>query len=76
MVSSGVYSLYAALPDFPAGGIITYTISSNVGLLAQRLTNVAQVIAPTGVTDVNQPDDFSTLISGYRVMFPVVIKGD
>jgi uncharacterized repeat protein (TIGR01451 family) len=76
MVPGGVYSLYATLPDFPAGGIITYTISSNVGLLAQRLTNVAQVIAPTGVTDVNEPDDFSTLISGYRVMFPVVIKGD
>ena len=76
MVSSGVYSIYATLPLFPANGVVTYTISSNVGLLAQRLTNVVQVIAPTGVTDVSQPDDFASLISGYRVMFPVVIKGN
>jgi hypothetical protein len=54
----------------------TYTISSNVGLLAQRLTNVVQVIAPTGVTDVSEPDDLALLISGYRVMFPVIIKGN
>ena len=47
MVPGGVYSLYAALPSFPVGGVVTYTISGNVGLLAQRLTNVAQVIAPT-----------------------------
>ncbi len=76
MVSSGVYSIYDTLPLFPAGGVVTYTISSNVGLLAQRLTNVVQVIAPTGVTDVSEPDDLSSLISGYRVMFPVVIKGN
>jgi uncharacterized repeat protein (TIGR01451 family) len=76
MVSSGVYSIYDTLPLFPVGGVVTYTISGNVGLLAQRLTNVAQVIAPTGVTDVNKPDDASTLISGYCVMFPVVTKGN
>ena len=76
LISSGVYSIYDTLPLFPAGGVVTYTISSNVGLLAQRLTNVAQVIAPTGVTDVSEPDDLSSLISGYRVMFPVVIKGN
>jgi uncharacterized repeat protein (TIGR01451 family)/uncharacterized repeat protein (TIGR02543 family) len=76
LISSGVYSIYDTLPLFPAGGVVTYTISSNVGLLAQRLTNVVQVIAPTGVTDVSEPDDLSLLISGYRVMFPVVIKGN
>ena len=74
MVSTSVFSLYAALPDFPAGGVVTYTISGNVGLLAQRLTNVVQIFAPTGVADVSQPDDSSSLISGYCVMFPVVIK--
>ena len=76
LVSSGVYSVYAALPSFPVGGVVTYTISGEVGLLAQRLTNDAQVIAPTGVTDVSKPDDASTLISGYCVMFPVVTKGN
>ena len=76
LISSGVYSIYDTLPLFPAGGVVTYTISGNVGLLAQRLTNVAQVIAPTGVTDISEPDDLALLISGYRVMFPVIIKGN
>ena len=76
MVPSGVYSIYDTLPLFPAGGVVTYTISGNVGLLAQRLSNTVQIFAPTSVTDVSEPDDFALLISGYRVMFPVVIKGN
>jgi len=75
MGSSDVYSIYDTLPLFPAGGVVTYTISGDVGLLAQRLTNSVQVIAPTGVTDVSEPDDSSSIISGFRVMFPVVMKG-
>jgi uncharacterized repeat protein (TIGR01451 family)/uncharacterized repeat protein (TIGR02543 family) len=73
-VTDNPYSIYDTLPDFPNGGVVTYTISGGVGLLTQRLVNTAEIIPPNGVTDATEPDNTSEVITEYRVMFPLVLR--
>jgi uncharacterized repeat protein (TIGR01451 family) len=69
------HAIYETLPTFPNGGVVTYTISGNINLLSQRLTNSAEVIPPVGVADVVESDNAALAVTEYRVMFPVVVRG-
>jgi uncharacterized repeat protein (TIGR01451 family)/uncharacterized repeat protein (TIGR02543 family) len=75
-VSTSPYAIYETLPNFPNGGIVTYTISGGVGLLTQRVMNRAEIILPTGVTDASESDNISVVITEYRVMFPIVLRSE
>jgi uncharacterized repeat protein (TIGR01451 family) len=75
-VAGGAGSFSEVLPAFPNGGVVTYTIWGGVGLLTQRITNLVEVIPPSGVTDKTGSNNSSELITEYRVMFPIVLRSN
>ena len=74
--TGGTGNFSEVLPAFPNGGVVTYTIWGGVGLLTQRMTNLVEVIPPSGVTDKTQSNNLSELITEYRVMFPIVLSSN
>ena len=65
--------LHESLPAFPAGGVVTYTIVGSVDIVASRIPDTFQVIAPPGVTDSDLSNNSMTVITGYRLDFPIVL---
>lgn len=75
-VAGGKDHFYDVLPDFPNGGVVTYTIWGGVGLLTQRLVNHVELIPPDGVTDTTESNNSSAIVTEYRVMFPIVLRSE
>jgi uncharacterized repeat protein (TIGR01451 family) len=70
--ATGGSFLHDTLSTFPAGGVVTYTITGRVNLLHVRMVNGVEVIPPASVHDPVMANNHALLITNYNVMLPVV----
>jgi uncharacterized repeat protein (TIGR01451 family) len=68
-----LYRIHDALPNLPAGSVVTYTITGQVGLLEWLFSNQAEVISPAGVTDPLSTNNTSAVTTDYyRMLLPLI----
>jgi uncharacterized repeat protein (TIGR01451 family) len=73
--ASGVgNTINGALSSFPAGGVLTYTISGALDP-AEDAVNTASIAPPLGVTDSDEGNNSSTLsAASFQVFLPLTLK--
>ena len=65
--------LNETLPSFPAGGVVTYTITSRSSS-SEISYNTVTIAPPEGVFDLYMDNNSASRPTSYRIIFPIIFK--
>ncbi len=63
------------LTSFPAGGVVTFTVTADMADIFGDESNLATIIAPANVTDLDETNNSSLVGRPYKVILPVILQG-
>jgi len=71
--ASGTGHIEETLTTFPAGSVVTYTVSAQI-LVSISEYNTVTITPPAGTLDLNMANNSATRPTLYRLIFPIVFK--
>jgi len=71
--ASGTGHIEETLATFPAGGVVTYTVSARI-LVSTVENNTVTITAPEGIFDPDMTNNVATRPTLYRLILPDIYK--